>query len=325
MSKDYYKILGITEFDTADTIKAAYRKLARKLHPDVAGSSTENILRFKEINEAYEILSNKLKREEYDRARRFYNYAKGNSESCSKQANPKKENDVKKQNFNWHDFFSSFNDAPQKNFQPQRGEDIESDIEITYLEALNGCIKVVNMLKTEVCPKCNGRRFANGTICSKCQGKGESTIYKKFNVKIPAGVKHNSRIRLAGEGNCGLNGGKNGDIYLNIKVTKPSDTKVEGLDVHKTVLITPYEAVLGAEIRIDAPNGAINFKIMPNTQNGQKIRLANCGVVQNNKIGDIIVTVEIRIPKKITTEEINLYKKLKELSTGNIRDEFYDR
>ncbi|MBE7702775.1 MAG: hypothetical protein E7Z89_01860 [Cyanobacteria bacterium SIG28] len=333
MSKDYYKILGIAEFETAENIKLAYRKLARKLHPDVAGSSREALARFKEINEAYEILSNKVKKEEYDRARRFYSYAKNNSDQSYKQTEKKQEeNKTKKNNsfsFNWEEFLSkkhrneSF--QRQENLAPQKGSDINTDIEITVFEALCGTCKTVNMLQKSVCPVCNGRKFANGTICKHCQGKGEFTEHKKFNIKIPAEIKDGSKIRLAGEGNKGLNGGKNGDLYITIHVKETQNYKTDGLNIIKTVPITPFEAVLGAKIKISTLNGIINLNILPNTQNGQKFRLSNCGIVQNDKIGDMIITVEIKIPKNLTKEELELYKKLGEISSSNIRDDIYDK
>ncbi len=329
MTKDYYKILEITEFDSAENIKSAYRKLARKWHPDIAGSSEEAILKFKDINEAYEVLSNKTKKEEYDKARKFYNYAHNNFKTNAETKNKADSNATNPQfnkksfRFNWEEFLgkkyrdSAFKEESARS--PKRGEDINSDIEISFFEAMNGTFKTINMLQTQICPKCKGKKFANGNICSHCNGKGEFTNYKKFNVKIPAGIKDKSKIRLAGEGNKGINGGSNGDLYITIHIKEPSNYKTEGLNILKTVPITPYEAVLGANIKICTANGNLNVKIAPNTQNGQKIRLANCGLVQNNHVGDMIITIEIRIPKNLSNEEINLYKKLEEISNNDIR------
>lgn len=322
MSKDYYKILGVAEFESAENIKKAYRTLARKFHPDIAGESTEALLRFKEINEAYEILSNNIKKEEYDRARRFYNYAKEEKKfkqeepkaEEKKQTNPNKESFF---NFKWDNFVNKKED---KKPIPRNGKDIYSDIEISIFEAMGGTTKTINMLQTQICPKCNGRKFANGTICPHCKGKGEVSEYKKFNIKIPAGISNKSKIRLTGEGSQGINGGKNGDLYITINVKEPKTYKTEGLDILKTIPITPYEAVLGANISVTTINGKISVKLPPHTQNGQKIRLNNCGLVQNNKIGDMIVTVEIQIPKNLSNEELELYKKLEEVSSQNIRE-----
>lgn len=329
MSKDYYKILGVAEFDSAENIKHAYRNLARKWHPDVAGDSKEAILKFKEINEAYQILSNQVKKAEYDKARKFYNYASNNNNTrteSSCQNNKTNEPQQEKQkgfNFNWEEFLGKKyreNAFKQQQKTPKNGENINSDIEISAYEAISGTTKVINMLQTQICPNCKGRKFVNGTKCPHCNGKGELTSYKKFTVKIPAGIKNGSKIRLAGEGAKGLNGGNNGDLYITIHVQEPKTYKTEGLNILKTIPITPYEAVLGANVSIATINGQVNLKIAPNTQNGQKIRLAGCGIVQNNCVGDMIVTVEIKISKTLTEEEINLYKKLSEISSHNIRN-----
>ena len=330
MSKDYYKILEINEFESAENIKAAYRKLARKYHPDIAGASF--IDKFKEINEAYEILSNKIKKEEYDRARKFYNYAKSAETNNNKSEYKKSETTTKpesKFSFKWEEFVAkrqqSNNSKKTDEKQPIKGKDIFADIEITTLDAITGAEKVVNMLQTEVCPKCNGKKFAKGTICPYCNGKGEKTDYKKFNVKIPAGIKNNSKIRLSGEGEKGKFGGSNGDLYITVHIKESGVFKTDGLNILKNIPITPYEAVLGTNIKVNTINGTVSLKISPNTQNGQKIRLAGCGISQKNTVGDMIVTIEIKIPRSLSEEELELYRKLAEVSTSNVRDSIYDR
>lgn len=275
MTKDYYKILGIAEFETAENIKKAYKKLVRKYHPDIAGNSSDVISRFKEITEAYEVLSNKTKKEEYDRARRFYSYARENhfyrENPDTKTTNP--QNKEKKFSFNWEEFLSkkqrenSFRKEEIK--APKRGQDINSEIEISIFEAMSGCTKIINMLQTKTCPKCNGRKFINNTECPHCKGKGEFSEYKKFNVKIPANIKNKSKIRLCGEGERGINGGTNGDLYLTINIIEPLNYKTEGLNILKTVPITPYEAVLGGNIEISTLKEKIKIKIAPNTQIGR--------------------------------------------------------
>lgn len=322
MTKDYYKILDITESSSTEEIKSAYRHLARKWHPDVAGNTPDIIARFKEINEAYEILSDSLKKADYDKARRFYSYAKN---SYSKEEtktdyktteNPNKTS--KNFSFKWEDLFSHKKERDVK--PPRKGEDIYSDVEISVFEAVSGTTKVINMLQTNICPKCGGRRFINGAQCSHCKGKGETSTYKRFSVKIPAGIKDKSKIRLAEEGEKGLNGGRNGDLYLIIHVREPKNYKTDGLNILKTIAITPYEAVLGGNVTVPTLRGNVSLKITPQTRNGQKIRLSGCGIEQNNKVGDMIVTVEIQIPKNLTDEEIRLYKRLQEISGENIRE-----
>ena len=341
MTKDYYKILDISEFSSQDEIKSAYRKLARKWHPDIAGNTPDIIAKFKEINEAYEILSDKTKKADYDTAMRFYNYGQKTEKQTktyedNRTTRPDKDFQTKKDDnsktkdkktnfsFNWEEFVAKkYREAQykkkQENEQPKRGKDIYSDIEISIFEAVSGTTKVINMLQTQVCPKCGGRRFVNGAKCPCCNGKGETSAYKRFSVKVPAGIKDKSKIRLAEEGEKGLNGGKSGDLYLTVHIREPKNYKTDGLNILKTIPITPFEAVLGANINISTMKGNVSVKIAPNTQNGQKIRLSECGIEQGNKIGDMIVTVEIQIPKILTNEEIELYKKLQNAASSSVR------
>lgn len=336
MTKDYYKILHISENSTQEEIKSAYRRLARKWHPDVAGNSEDVIVNFKDINEAYETLSNEIKKADYDKARRFYSYSSLGASAKNREKNGEKKDTYQKEKreeektsskqtyhtkdsfkFSWEDFF--FKTQRQEKDIAKKGKDIYSDIEISIFEALGGTTKVINMLQTNLCPKCHGRKFVNGSECPYCKGKGETSTYKRFNVRIPAGISDKSKIRLAGEGEKGINGGANGDLYLTVHIREPKGYKTEGLNILKTVPITPFEAVLGANIAIPTLTGNVSLKIAPNTRNGQKIRLSGCGIEQNNKVGDMIVTVEIQIPKNLSEEEINLYKRLAEISTSTVR------
>ena len=329
MIKDYYNILGVSEDCTLQELKSAYRKLARKWHPDIAGNTY--ITKFKEINEAYEILSNKEKKTEYDKLKKYYNYSSSpnKTKQTNKNVNVSPEN-TKKNNensnkkksfgFNWEEFFQKYK-AVTNNYikEPQKGKDINTDIEITILEAINGTTKVINMLQTHSCPKCHGRKFVNNNICSCCNGKGDVSDYKKFSVKIPSGIKEGAKIRLSGEGEKGVNGGLNGDLYITIHLKSPIEYQTEGNDIIKTISISPFEAVLGTQIHVNVPTGEFNVKIPENTQSGQKIRLSGCGMKSYGKIGDLIIKIEIQIPKTLSIQEIELYKKLRECASNSVR------
>ena len=342
MTKDYYKILGVNELCTEQELKSAYRKLARKYHPDVAGNTPDSVSKFKEINEAYEVLSNKTKRSEYDTVNRFYNYSSTTSNNEKQNNGTTTPDDLKKNkkteeqkktgfNFNWEEFVSKYKEYTNKYEQSKskdvnikygnakRGKDISTDVEITIAEAVTGTSKVINMLNIQVCPKCSGRKFVNGSVCPHCKGKGDISEHKRFTVKIPAGIKDKSKIRLAGEGEKGINGGKNGDLYITVNIKAPLDYKTDGNNILKTIYIAPYEAVLGADLTIRTPDGNVSVKIAPNTQSGQKIRLSGCGINNNGKIGDMILTIEICINKNLSEQEINLYKQLKEIASANVR------
>ena len=204
----------------------------------------------------------------------------------------------------------------QKKYTPPKvdGKDITTEVTLSVDEAINGTERVVNILHMETCEKCKGRKFINGTICPVCGGAGEKSKYKKLTVKIPPKVKQGSKIRIEGEGNKGFNGGKRGNLYLIIKIENNTDLKYDGLNVMRTVSVQPYEAVLGGYINFEVNGSNIQMKIMPNTYNGQKYRISEQGAQQDGKCGDLIVTVQIDIPKKVSKEEIELYEKLRDLA-----------
>lgn len=323
-TKDYYKTLNINENATESEIKSAYRKLARTHHPDIAGASPANVQLFKDINEAYETLIDRKKRYEYDAIRRLYSYAtKNNTTEPPKEKTQSHKNPQEKKNPFWEEFLKyQHQKETNSNPAPQDGTDITTDVSITYAEANNGTQKRINILHTKVCESCKGRKFVNGCQCKTCNGTGSVSEHKKLTVKIPPNVKNGYKIRIAGEGNQGLHGGKNGNLYLIIKIEKSFDFKYDGVNIYRTVPITPFEAVLGASIELSVPDGKITMKILPNTNSGQKFRLQGQGLSKNGVTGDLIVTVEIKIPEKISEEERELYKKLAQLNSTNIRKVF---
>lgn len=208
----------------------------------------------------------------------------------------------------------------QKKYTPPKvdGKDITTEVTLSVEEAINGTERVVNILNMETCEKCRGRKFINGSLCSSCGGAGEKSKYKKLTVKIPPQVKHNSKIRVEGEGNKGFNGGKRGNLYLIIKIANNAELNYDGLNIIRTVTVEPYEAVLGGYINFDMNGENIKMKLMPMTFNGQKYRISGQGIEKNNEKGDLIITIKIDIPKEISDEEKILYEKLKTLSKENI-------
>lgn len=344
---NYYDILGVKLTAQSADIKSAYRKLARKYHPDVSGNNPEYVEKFKEITTAYETLIDDEKRRQYDILSNLY-YTRKQEEEREKseelqKAKEKAEAEAKKakeeatkreaqrtynRNRAGKDFkkdkgFSNVlneiignikNNKSKDKPSPKTGEDITCDISLTMIEAINGCNKTINILITEPCKSCEGRKFINGSQCKICNGKGEIQNHKKITVKVPSGVKNGSKIRIPNEGNKGLYGGKNGDLYLEVKIEADGLYQYDGLNINYTLNIAPYDAVLGVMKELSLPSGKISMKIMPHTTQGQKYRLANQGLKKGNKTGDVIVIINIEIPKKLSKEEFELYKKLKKIA-----------
>ena len=343
--KNYYSILGVTPDSTDAEIKRAYRILARKFHPDVNPNGAS---KFKDISEAYATLSNPKKRRQYDTIHGFFKSAQKQEETYTssqkaqseynKTSNKKEEQketkretkketkkaEKPKQNKKPKDFSLAkqikkiFNFDGQKKSKPtpKRGSDITEEISLTIKEASEGTERTINVMHTTCCPHCKGRKFINGTMCSECSGTGEKNDYRKITVKIPANVKNGTKLRIHSEGNSGENGGKNGDLYLKIRVEQNSNISYDGNDTVYNVPITPYEAVLGGTISIPSFDGTVSLKLPAKTHSGQKFRLAGQGL----KNGDLIVKVYIEIPSYLSDDEIKLYEKLKKMSSGNLRE-----
>lgn len=327
--KNYYSILGVTPDSTEAEIKVAYRSLARKYHPDI---NPEGTAKFKDISEAYETLSDNKKRLQYDTINGFFKTSKKEEEkqyTSSEKAKEeytktksdeesKKKEKKSKISKNINDIFKDF--GKTKKEAPQNGKDINEEITITIKEAVESTNKIVNILHASTCPHCKGRKFINGAECSVCNGTGEKNEHKKITVKIPAGVKNGTKLRIANEGNRGLHGGKNGDLFIKININTNSRITTDNNDLIYNVPITPYEAALGAAITIPYFDGNISLKIPPKTNSGQKFRLSGQGIKKNGKTGDMIVVVNIEFSSSLSDDETKLYEKLKKMSSKDIRE-----
>ena len=343
-TKNFYEVLGVDAGSTESEIKSAYRRLARKYHPDV-NNSAEAIEIFKEITQAYETLSDPDKRKKYDIVNGIFVSPKQQTSSQKAQDEYKesarrtytsameKEDIPKKQNTQKQKtsfvksikyFFSKFKQykRAKKIYKPQRGVNVNTEITITPEEVITGSKRIINIRTTVSCPKCHGHKFVNGGKCCECSGKGVITQSKKITVTVPKGIKDGAKLRLKGEGASGKNGGPNGDVYITVKIENKNQMHFDKLNIYYNVPINPFEAALGAEVSIPAFDGNIKLKIPKNTSSGQKFRIAGQGIKKHNKIGDLIVTVSIEFSHDLSDDELRLYEQLKNLSADEVRKNF---
>lgn len=289
MDKDYYKIMGVKSDASEQDIKLAYRRLARKYHPDISKEPNAEE-RFKEMGEAYEVLKDPAKRAEYDN---FLKHRDFNQQQQQESWRPEYTGSYQSAQFNDDIFESLFGHARQRANQPMAGHDYSGKINISLEEAFNGTVKSIQV------PVDNG--------------------VQTLNVKIPQGVKSEQQIRLAGQGAPGINGGPNGDIYLTIYVEKHPMFDVMDNDIYLTLPIAPWEAALGTTVTVPTLGGKIDLKIPAGSQGGQKLRLKNRGLPGKNQ-GNQYVLLKIITPPAATDAAKELYKKMAEEMPFNPRE-----
>lgn len=333
IGKDFYKLFGISPEATIEEIKSAYRKLAKLYHPDTNKGNKVSEQKFKELTEAYDVLCDEKIRKQYDIANGFFKtgqtkQASNQTKAQAKQAyNKEKEIVEGKGQAPFSDILEGFwkkNSSTEKKANtplkksPQKGSDITLDVELTPEEALNGAVKQINIMYLNACPKCYG---TGGAECVLCRGTNDVPKQDKVKVKIPAGVKTGTKVRIKNEGNRGRNGGVNGDLILIVKLKKAEKFVYSGTDILYELPITPSEAALGATINIPVPDGNIVIKIPPETSSGQKLKMAGQGIKDSKgKKGDLIVTIKIQMPKGLSAKEKELYKELSEQRAFNPRE-----
>jgi len=308
--RDYYETLGVSKTASEDEIKSAFRKLARKHHPDVAKDKKAAEEKFKQINEAYEVLSDPEKRQKYDQLGANWNQPGGFQ-------SPPQWGGGQPGGFRWgsgenggvefefggtgfSDFFeqffgggrgrSAFGGFGQRGATAERGSDVEADIMVTLEEALHGSTRQVSLRRA---------------------GSKKTETYQ---VKIPRGVREGQRIRLAGQGEAGERGGKSGDLFLRVRLARHPDFSVEGNDLVHEVKIAPWQAVLGDQLIVPTLEGSARLKLPPGTQGGQRFRLRERGLPGvSGQRGDLYVAVQISVPKKLSEREREIWNQLAQL------------
>lgn len=364
MATDYYDVLGVARGADETDIKRAYRQLARKHHPDVNEDKAAAEHKFKEINEAYEVLSDPQKRANYDR----FGHAGADGGGFGATGGAEGFGDI------FDMFFGAARgggaQAPRRN-GPARGSDLRYDVEITLAEAFSGTQRDISFNHLATCATCKGSgaepgtlitacdrcqgsgvmrqvrqtplgQFVTQTTCSKCggdgqmipspcqvcRGRGRIESEKTLTVKIPAGVDDGSRIRITGSGEAGLRGGADGDLYVYLSVKRNERFRRDAMDLHVDVPISFPQATLGGEIAVPSLEGDLPLTLQPGTQSGSTYRLRGRGMpsVRGTNRGDQLVTVHVVVPTKLSKRERELLEAFAKEGGDRVEERsFFDR
>ena len=334
--KDYYDVLGVKRGASDNEIKQAYRKLARKFHPDLNPGDKVAEEKFKELQEAYDVLSDPENRKLYDQYGENWRAVKAGAgapppgwegaQRSARGAGPRAAG------FDFGDFdFGSFRSEGAGGFdifeemfggagrgrgrRSGRGADIEAELELSLEEAHRGGRRTLEMQMAEPCPTCGGTGLKDGKPCETCGGSGQVLRPKTIEVNIPPGVRDGSTIRLAGQGGTGSNGSEPGDLYLHVRLRPHPVFMVKGDDLEVELPIAPWEAVLGARVEAPTIDGKVELKIPPGANSGQRLRLRNQGLnKRKGGRGDEYVRLKIVVPKDVSPEERRVYEELQRIS-----------
>jgi DnaJ-class molecular chaperone len=323
--RDFYQVLGLPRTASPDDIKKAYRRLARQYHPDLhAGAKkAEMEKKFKELNEPQEVLTDPEKRKKYDQYGADWEQA---------QAFEKSRQQAGAQGFGgpwgsdggysrpgsggagseqFSDFFENLFGNRGRGGAGMPGEDIETDVQLGLREVLTGVTRRVNLREPRTCSTCQGSGTVRNRPCVTCQGAGMTTESKTIEVRIPAGVQDGTKVRVAGKGQPGAHGGKRGDLYLHVVIPPDPIFRRQGSDLHVTLPVYPWEAMLGAEVTAPTLAEPVKVKVPPGSKADGKLRLKGKGLPSaTGGHGDLFLTLQIVIPSGLSEDERVLYEQL---------------
>jgi molecular chaperone DnaJ len=359
---DLYVVLGLPHGASDADIKRAYRRLARRFHPDINPGDRAAEARFRQILEAYETLIDPDRRQRYDRG-----------------FGPEPDNGQPAPGFEGFDFSTrgtdhsgTFGDLvaevlserdARRQAPPERGADLHHDIEIAFEDALHGVERVLTVTRREVCrmcagsgrmralagscpvcqgsgavrsvrghmvfsrrcPSCAGTGKQRPRPCDTCAGMGQETRSEPISVRIPPGLSDGDRVRVPGKGNAGLRGGEPGDLYIRVHVQPHSIYRREGDDLHMVVPIAVHEAALGARVEVPTPDGPARLRVPPGTQSGQRFRLRERGApsLRNGRRGDLVIEVRLMLPKLLDERSKELLREFGRINGENVRDSLH--
>jgi DnaJ-class molecular chaperone len=325
-TKDLYSVLGVARGASQKEIRQAYRKLARELHPDVNPGERAAEARFKDVNAAYEVLSDADKRKKYDKYGDQWEHADQIEEMQRNAGRSYRRGNVTfdfgdggRTDFgDLGDLFSFFGGRSRG---PRRGASLDHTVEITLEEAFQGTTRTLQLASEEPCATCAGTGQIANAVCHICGGSGAVLKPRRLEVKIPAGVDNGSRVRIAGEGQAGTGGGGRGDLYLVVSVHPHLRFERKGADLYVDVDVPLTDAVLGGEVEVPTLTGKVLLKVPPLTQNGRVFRLTKQGMPRLNtkERGDLFARVRVKLPDEIGDKERALFEELRALETRDAK------
>ncbi|MDD2503511.1 MAG: molecular chaperone DnaJ [Clostridia bacterium] len=367
--RDYYEVLGLKKDASEDDMKKAYRKLAKKYHPDLNPGDKDAETSFKEINEAYQVLSNPETRAQYDQFGHDGPTGQGFGGFDFSGFGEGGFGDIFDMFFGGSGFGGSSRRTNRR--RPARGSDLQYNLDISFEEAAFGTKKEIEVVRMEDCPECKGSgakkpgdsktcptcngsgevqqaqntafgRFINVQTCSRCNGEGtiisnpcpkchgrkKNRRVRKISVTIPAGIDNNQAITLRGEGQAGELGGPSGDLYVSISVRPHKLFVRKGYDLYCDVPITFGQAALGSELEVPTLGGKVKYSIPQGTQTGTVFRLRNQGIqrLRENTLGDLYVTVNIEVPRKLNDKQKELIQQFDQLiGDSDQKKSFFDK
>jgi len=355
---DLFVVLGLRYGASEGEIKRAYRRLARRYHPDINPGDRESADRFRLILEAYETLTDPDRRSRYE------------SGTPVADSAPTRTTGFEGFDFSTRavDYSATFGDLfaevlSERAARPQdggRGADLHQQVELTFGEALTGVVRLLtvtrhdscaacagtgrtqgvtracaacggsgavqaargHMIFSQACRSCDGRGMAQARVCSVCGGAGKETRAESISIRIPAGVADGERVRVAGKGHAGMAGAAPGDLYVAVKVMPDERFRREGDDLHVVLPIAVHEAALGARVAITAPDGPVKVTVPPGTQSGQRVRLRERGATstRTGQRGDLVVEVRLMLPAMLDERSQELLREFGRLNGDNVRE-----
>jgi DnaJ-class molecular chaperone len=359
-AQDYYELLGVSRSASQDEIKRAYRKQAIKYHPDRNKGNKQAETRFKLANDAYQVLSDPKRRRLYDKYGADWKQAEAaekagvNPDQVWGGAGPGRGGPYTYQQQgprDWHGHAGGAEGIDLEQFQdlfggifdrfrggagqaetrggrrrgpaePQRGQDAQGEISLTMSEAYHGTKKDISLQVQEVCPDCGGTGRKGRRTCPTCQGAGSLLRTRQITVKVPAGVKGASRIRLAGQGSPGMMGAPAGDLFITVRLQPHAVYTLNGDDLRIDLPVAPWEVALGAKVEVPTPTGVVEMTVPPGSKGGQTLRLRGRGWPQRSGAhGDLYVHLAVTVPPAADEAQRQAYEQLAKGSNVDVRQD----